>query len=165
MGLRREGRSKMSDDNSTMVISEVGPDLLTSPHILPALIELFAGEQRAVPVLQEQLLDHLTICHYCRTAIIALLSAAWKHDHQNGAQKKAAHELLERFANISRKIEEREAHEDERLGMFAEAIVNEGPDKAASQYPGMAEHLKICLDCRSVLDATVAYIRESKEMS
>lgn len=152
----------MSDENSTMVMSEVGPDLLTSPHIFPALIELFSGGQRPSSAQQEQLVDHLTICHYCRTAIIALLSAVWKHDHQNSAQE-AAHELLERFADISRKIEAIEAYADERLGMFAEAIVNEGPDKAASQYPGIAAHLKSCPDCLSVLDATVAYIRELKE--
>lgn len=152
----------MCDNNSTMVMSEVGPDLLTSPHILPALIELFTGEQQQLPAQQERLLDHLTVCHYCRTAIIALLSAVWKHDHQNSAQEEAAHELLERFASISRKIEMIEAYEDERLGMFAEAIVNEGADKAASQYPSIAAHLKICPDCRSVLDATIAYIRESR---
>jgi hypothetical protein len=155
----------MCDDNSTMVMTEVGPDLLTSPHVLPALIESFTDGQRPAPAQQEQLFDHLTICHYCRTAIIALLSAVWKHDRQNSAQEEAAHELLERFANISRKIEALEAYEDERLGMFAEAIVNEGPDKAAAQYPSIAAHLKICPNCHSVLDATVAYIRDSKGIS
>ena len=151
----------MSDNNRAMVISEVGPELFTPPHILPVLIELLTAE-RQLPPQQVQLFDHLITCHYCRTAVIVLLSIVERHDHQNNMQEDTAHELLERFAHISRKIEAIEAFEDERLGMFAEAIVAEGQDKAASRFPGMAAHVKICPDCCAVLEATVASLRESK---
>jgi hypothetical protein len=56
-----------------------------------------------------------------------------------------------------------EGREYELLGAYAEAIVTEGQDKADLRFPEVAAHLRICPDCRSVLEATVAFITETEE--
>lgn len=157
----------MKEDNAK-VITAVGPDLLVSPHVLPLLMELFAGDIQQASSQQEQLLAHLTTCHYCRTAVMVLLSHAQEYDYRNNNPEKPTRDLLTRFANISRAIEVREAgeaQEFERLGVYAEAIVNEGRARAAQRFPDVAAHLKMCSDCCSVLEATVAFITEAEETS
>ena len=91
---------------------------------------------------------------------MVLLGVAQEYDRRNNDPEGSAHDLLIRFANISRAIE---AHEYERLGAYAEAIVAEGRDKADLHFPDVASHLRICPDCRSALEATVAFITESEE--
>lgn len=152
----------MKEDNAP-VISEIGPDLFLPPHVLSVLMELFAGERQQVLSQQEQLLTHLTTCHFCRTAVVVLLGLAQEYDRRNNDPEEPAHDLLVRFANISRAIEAREAREFERLGAYAEAIVAEGRDKADLRFPDVAAHLRICPDCRSALEATVSSITESEE--
>jgi hypothetical protein len=147
----------MKEDNAK-VITAVGPDLLVPPHVLPLLMELFAGDRQQALSQQEQLLAHLATCHYCRTAVMVLLSYAQEYDHRNNNPEEPTRDLLTRFADISRAIEAREAQEFERLGVYAEAIVAEGREKAAQRFPDVAGHLKICPDCRSAVDATVAFI-------
>src|SRR6266851_5062601 len=149
----------MKEDNAAKVITVVGPDLLVPPHVLPLLMELFAGDREQALSQQERLLAHIATCHYCRTAVMVLLSYAQEYDHINNDSEKPTHELLTHFANISRAIETCEAQEFERLGVYAEAIVAEGRKKAARRFPSVATHLKICPDCRSAVDATVAFIR------
>ena len=152
----------MKEDNAT-VISEIGPDLFVPPHVLPVLMELIAGERQQVLSQQEQLLAHLATCHFCRTAVVVLLGLAQEYDRRNNDPEEPAHDLLVRFANISRAIEAREAREFERLGAYAETIVAEGRDGADLRFPDVAAHLKICPDCRSALEATVSSITESEE--
>jgi predicted anti-sigma-YlaC factor YlaD len=152
----------MKEDNAK-VITVVGPDLLVPPHVLPLLMELFAGDIQQASSQQEQLLAHLATCHYCRTAVMVLLSYAQEYDCRNNDPEKPTRDLLTHFANISRAIEAREAQEFERLGVYAETIVAEGQEKAAQRFPDVAAHLKMCPDCRSALDATVAFISGTEE--
>src|SRR5690348_7195559 len=110
-------------------ITGFSPDLLLSPHVLPLLMELFAGERPQVIVPVEQLLDHLKICHYCRTAVVVLLGFAGEYDRRNNDSQEPALGLLKRFADISREIEACEALIYERLGAYAEFRTKEGQDK------------------------------------
>ncbi len=150
----------MKEDNIT-VLSEVGPDLFEPPHILPALMELFAGDKQQALLQQEHLLAHLTTCHYCRTSIVFLLGVAQEYDHINNNAEESAHDLLIRIANINRLIIE--AHDYEQLGAYAEAIMADGQDKANLRFPDVTAHLRICSDCRSALETTVNFITEPKE--
>jgi hypothetical protein len=152
----------MKEDNAK-VITAVGPDLLVPPHVLPLLMELFAGDRQQALSQQKQLLAHLTTCHYCRTAVMVLLSYAQEYDRRNNNPEEPTRDLLTRFADISRAIEAREAQEFERLGVYAEAIITEGRKWAARRFPDVAAHLKMCPDCRSALEATVASITGAKE--
>ena len=149
----------MKDDNAT-VLSNIGPDLFEPPHILPVLMELFAGEKQQNTLPQEHLLAHLTSCHYCRASIVVLLDIAQECDCKNNNSETVAHDLLVRFASIQTLIE---THKYEQLGTYAEAIVAEGHAKADQRFPIIAAHLKLCFDCRSMLEATVDFITETKE--
>ena len=151
------------EEEKAKVITAVGPDLLVSPHILPVLMELFAGDSQQALSQQEQLLAHLTTCHYCRTAVMVLLSYAQEYDRRNNDPEEPTRDLLKRFADISRTLEAREAREFELLAAYAEAIVAEGREKAAQRFPDVAAHLNICSDCRSALEATVASITGAEE--
>lgn len=154
----------MKKDNATEVIPGVDTDLLVAPHVLPLLMELFAGDRQLAHTQQEQLVAHLETCHYCRTAVMVLLSYAQEYDHINNNPEEPTRDLLARFAHISRVIEACEAREFERLGAYAEAIVNEGRKKAARRFPDVAAHLKMCADCRSMIEATVAFISGAEEI-
>ena len=155
----------MEADNAN-VSTMIGPHLLEAPHVLPLLMELFAGDSQPAIAQEEHLVKHLTTCHYCRTAVMILLSYAQEYDRRNNNPEEPTRDLLKRFADISHEIEEREvreAQEFERLGAYAEAIVTEGREKATQRFPDVAAHLKICPDCRSALDATVATINRAEE--
>ena len=153
----KEGNTAMKEDKAT-VMSEVGPDLLEPPHILPVLMELFAGDRQQALAQQEQLFAHLAACQHCRTAVVVLLSVAQKYDHINNNPEEVVHNLLVGFATIDHKIE---AHRYERLGAYAEAIAAQGRDKAAALFPDLAAHLSTCPDCRSMLEATIAFLIEA----
>ena len=152
----------MKEDDATTMF-QVGPDLSAPPHVLPLLLELFVGERQQALSQQEQLLKHLAICHYCRTAIVVLLSVEREYDRRNNDAEEPACDLIMRFVHISEEIEAREAHEIERMGAYAEAIVSEGRERAAQRFPDVAAHLRICPDCCSALEATVAFITETEE--
>jgi hypothetical protein len=149
----------MKDDNTT-VLSNIGPDLFEPPHILPAVMELFAGEKQQTLLQQEHFLAHLTTCLYCRTTIVVLLDIAQDCDCRNNTPETSAHALLAHFANIQSLIK---AHKYERLGTYAETIVAEGHAKANLLFPLIAAHLKTCVDCYSMLEATLDFITEPKE--
>jgi hypothetical protein len=151
-------------EESVAAIAGFGPDLFVPPHILPTVMELLAGERQQAFTQQEQLIAHLAVCHYCRTAVVVLLGLAQEYDRRNNNSEEVVHNLLMHFANISREIEAHEAYEYERLGAYAEAIVAEGQDKADLRFPDVAVHLNICSDCRSAIEATVSSIIESEEI-
>ena len=154
----------MNEDNTT-VMSKISPDLFVPPHVLPVLMELFGGDRQQALSQQEQLLAHLEMCHFCRTAVVVLLSVAQEYDHRNNDPEEPTRDLLKRFADISREIEARQAHEFERLGVYAEEVVAEGWERAAQRFPDLASHLNICPDCRSALEATVSFIAKEEETS
>ena len=154
----------MKKVNVAKAITEFGPDLLVSPHVLPLLMELFAGDIQQALSQQEQLLAHLKTCHYCRTAVMVLLSYVQEYDHRNNNPEEPTRDLLARFASISRAIDAREAQEFERLGAYAEAIVAYGREKAAQRFPDVAAHLKICTDCYSAIEATVASLTDEEKV-
>src|SRR5579884_3811731 len=120
----------MKEDDAT-TMSQVGPDLSVPPHVLPLLMELFLGERQRVLSQQEQLLEHLATCNFCRTAVVVLLRIEQEYDRRNNDPEEPAHDLIMRFVRISDETEAREAHEIERMGAYAEAIVAEGREKAA----------------------------------
>ncbi len=152
----------MKEDDTT-IMSQVGPDLSVPPHVLPLLMELFLGERQQALSQQEQLLKHLAVCHYCRTAIVVLLRVEQEYDRRNNDPEEPARDLIMRFVRINDEIEAREAHEIERMGAYAEAIVSEGREKAAQRFPDVAAHVRTCPDCCSALEATVAFITEAEE--
>src|SRR5438270_8260325 len=106
----------MKEDNS-VDRPEVGPDMFVPPHVLPSLMELFAGESQRVLSQQEQLLAHIATCHYCRTAIMVLLSYELEYDRRSEYPEDPTRDLLMLFANITHKIEVREARESECMGV------------------------------------------------
>lgn len=150
----------MMKEDSTAALSRFSPDLFVSPHVLPLLMELFIGERQQVIAQQEQLLAHLNICHYCRTAVVVLLGLASEYDLRNNDSQEPALDLLTRFADISREIEAYEARMYECLGAYAEYLAEEGQDKARLRFPDIAAHLEICPDCHTAVEATVSFIAE-----
>jgi hypothetical protein len=150
----------MQEDNRT-TLSEVGPDLSIEPHVLPLLIEMLIGDGQQAFSQQQQLHTHLATCHYCRSAVIYLLGVEKEYDHRNNDTEEHVNNLLTRFAHLHRAIETMEAHAYERMGAYAEAIAAEGRDKANLRFPDMAVHLRTCSDCRSILEATLAFITGS----
>ena len=154
----------MREENAG-ILSKIGPDLLTPPHILPVLMELLAGDSPPDLSRQEQLFAHLAKCHYCRTAVVFLLKVAQGYDYINNNPQEPIRDLLTQFENISRDAQAREAREAwefERMGAYAEAIVAVGQEKADLSFPDVAAHVQICPDCLSAIQATVAAITESE---
>jgi hypothetical protein len=92
-----------------------------------------------------------------------LLSYELEYNRRSEYPEDPTRDLLMLFANISHKIEAREARESECMGAFAEAIVAEGQERAAQRFPDVATHLSICSDCCSVLEATVASVIGEEE--
>lgn len=148
----------MKEDTTTRF--EVPPDLMESPHVLPLLMELFAGDRQQAFSQQEQIYTHLAMCEYCRAAVIVLLSTAQDYDHRNNNAEGPIHDLLARFTQINDAIEE---HEYERLGVYVEMVVAKGQDQANLRFPDIAMHLKTCSDCRSAVIATIASITEAED--
>lgn len=151
-----KGAKPEMKEKITAILSEVGPDLLEPPHVVPVLMELFAGDRQQALTQQEQLLAHLVACHYCQTAAKFLIGVAQGVDRENNESEEDAHDLLKSFADIDRKIE---AHRYEMLAVYAETIVAKGRDEAAALFPDLAAHLLICSDCRLIIEETVAFIK------
>ena len=148
------------------ILSKIGPDLLAPPHILPALMELLAGDNPPDPSQHEQWLSHLATCHYCRTAVVFLLKVAEGYDIRNNNPQEPVRDLIAQFEKISREAEAREAREAqvfERMGAYAEAIVADGQEKADERFPDVATHLQICPDCRATVQSIVAALKESQK--
>ena len=148
------------------ILSKIGPDLLAPPHVLPALMELLAGDSPPDLSQQEQLLSHLATCHYCRTAVVFLLKVAEGYDLRNNNPQEPVRDLLAQFEKISKEAEAREAREAqvfERMGAYAEALVAEGQKKAEERFPDVANHIQICHDCQAAVQSIVAAIKESEK--
>lgn len=148
------------------ILSQIGPDLLAPPHILSVLMELLAGDNPPDLSHQEHVFSHLATCHYCRTGVMFLLKVAEGYDRRNNNHEEPVHDLLAKFEQISREAEAREAREAwifERMGAYAEATAAVGKKKADQSFPEVAAHVKICPDCRSAIQATVASIGESEK--
>ena len=95
-----------------------------------------------------------------------LLKVAEGYDRRNNNHEEPVHDLLAKFEQISREAEAREAREAwifERMGAYAEATAAVGKKKADQSFPEVAAHVKICPDCRSAIQATVASIGESEK--
>lgn len=147
----------------TTIISEASPDLLEPPHVVPVLMELFAGDTQQAFAQQKDVFAHLVACHYCRTAAMFLLGVAEEYEHRNNDPVDVVHDLLTRFADIDRKIGMKEAQKYERLAFYAETIVAKSRDEAAELFPDLAAHLSVCSDCRSMVEETVAFLIEAED--
>jgi hypothetical protein len=135
------------------------PDLLISPHIVPQLIDLIAGQSHAGNDLQEQLVSHLTECEACRTALIILLDVAREADRRSNLPERAASDVLARFVTIHQRLA---AQEYERMGAYAEAIVARGKEEAGRRFPVLATHVEECPNCRMALEATLTFLAEEE---
>jgi hypothetical protein len=158
----REEIAQMNKDVSR-VLSEVGPDLLSPPHILTILLELLEGDSVQIVAQQEQVVAHLLACDYCRTAVVIALNVAQEYDHRNNDSENPTHDLLVRFASINREIEACTESEYERMGAYAETIIAKGRKKANKQFHTLSEHIKRCRSCRSALEDTLAFLRILEE--
>jgi|GEM_PF-1235641 len=134
------------------------PDLLLPPHMLPVLMELFAGSGQKAISERELLIEHLAVCQYCRTAVVALLGIAQEYDRRNGLSEEPTQNLLMDFASLSQSIDADEARNYERIGAYAEAVVAEGQERAALRFPVLAAHLRTCSECRLRTEETIAAI-------
>ena len=147
-------------ERKAIVMDKVRPDLFVPPHIAGKLVDLVAGEWQPDLSQQEQLVAHLTECHFCRTALIVLLSAGQEYERSNCYPEGPAHDLLMRFVTIH---EEVEVQEYEQMGAYAEAIVAEGREEAEKRFPVLAEHIRRCPGCKSTVEETVAFLKESEK--
>lgn len=138
---------------------EIHPDLMKAPHVLPLLMELFAGDRQQALSQQEQIYTHLAMCEYCRTAVIFLLSTAQEYDHRNNNEEEPIHDLLVRFPQINDAIE---GYRYERLGAYVEMVVAKGQEQADLHFPDIAVHLKTCSDCCSLVKRAIASITETE---
>lgn len=84
------------------------PDLFAPPHVLPQLFEWLSGGWMPDTTQQQEMEQHLFTCSYCRTALLYLLSVAEEADRHTGEDPAPAHALLERWANLHHRLEERQ---------------------------------------------------------
>lgn len=152
----------MKEDTSG-VIAKVGPDLLVPPHILSTLIELLGGDSLHNLTQQEQMIEHLSVCHYCRTAIVIVLNVAQEYDRRNNESETPSRDLLARFASISREIEACKEPEYELMGAYAETIIAKGREEASKEFPTLSEHIKRCRSCQSTLNDTLTFLSKLEE--
>jgi len=89
-----------------------------------------------------------------------LLSAGQEYERSNSYPEGPARNLLMRFVTIHHEIE---AQEYEQMGAYAEAIVAEGREEADKRFPILAEHIRRCPACKSTVEETVAFLKESEE--
>lgn len=141
----------------TSVRENVRLDLLVPPHVVDKLVNLFADTWQLDTVQLEQLAAHLKECSPCRTFLIALLGTEANRVNPNSNPENPAHDLLMRFVNLHHKIE---SQEYEQLGAYAEAIIAKGENEADKRFPTIAEHIHRCSGCKSVLEETLAFLRE-----
>lgn len=144
-----------------IIMDTVNPDLLEAPHIEGELLHFIAGEWQPNSYQWKRLAKHLTVCSYCRTALIVLLSAECKYEEEkevlNNSLETPVQGLLAQFVIPHHRIE---AQEHERMGTYAEAIVAKGQEEAAKRFPAFAEHIKRCSSCKATLEETLAFLKE-----
>ncbi len=148
------------EDKRASVMDKVHPDLLVPPHIVDRLYHLVLGEWQPDPSQQEQLVAHLTECRYCRTFLIVFLSADQEYERLNASPEAPVHNLLTRLVAIHHEIE---AQDYEQMGAYAEAIIAVGREEADKRFPALAEHVRRCPNCQSMLEDTLAFLNEPEE--
>jgi hypothetical protein len=148
------------EDKHATIKDEVIPDLLVSPHIVDELFYVVMGELQIDSTQQEQIVEHLSACEYCRKALLVLLSADSENDMSNNYTDPSVHNLLTQFATINHEIA---AHDFEQMGAYAEAIKAEGRKKADKRFSVLAGHIRKCASCRSWLQETLDFLNESEE--
>ena len=148
------------EDKHATIKDEVIPDLLVSPHIVYELFHIVMGECQLDSTQQEQMVEHLSRCEYCRQALLALLSTDQEYEMSNNFIEPSAHDLLTRFETIHQEIA---VHDYEQMGAYAEAITFEGKKKADKRFSVLAEHIKKCASCRSWLKELLTFLNESEE--
>ena len=148
----------MEKDNA-IVMEQTHPEIFSAPHIAQNLLQLVQGEWYPNPREMDQLIDHLFRCHYCRSALKVLLAVEPAETRLKGDPETVADEILLRFVTI---LDEIEAREYEYLSSFAEAVANEGREKAEERFPTLAAHLKSCSICESALNDILTFLDETK---
>lgn len=147
--------------NKTNVMDKIQSELLDPPHVLDTLIHLVIGEWKLTSPQREQLIGHLTACSYCRTALIVLLSVDQEYQRSNASPDEAAiSDLLARFEAIHCELESRRY---EQIGAYAEAIVAKGKEEADRRFHVLAQHIKECSECTSLLEDTLDFLNETTE--
>ena len=132
----------MKSNKRLPTVIEKGPDLKIPPHVFPQLMDLFFDEKQQVNFQEEQLLAHLTVCHYCRMALKTLLIIVRDYDHKNEPFNQVSQELLERFIQIDDELDTLEAHRLEHLAAYTEVVVEHGEIEAIIRFPDVAAHLE-----------------------
>ena len=148
------------ENKHATIKAEAIPDLLVSPHIVYELFNVVIGECQLDSTQQEQIVEHLSGCEYCRKTLLALLSTDQEYELSKNYTETPAHNLLARFETIDHEIA---VHDYEQMGAYAEAIKFEGRKKADKRFPELAEHIKKCASCRSWLKETLTFLNESDE--
>ena len=72
----------MQNNKRVSAVIEKGPDLKMPPHVFPQLMDLFFGEPQQTYSQEEYVLAHLTVCHYCRMALKALLAIVQDYEER-----------------------------------------------------------------------------------
>jgi len=146
------------ENKKATIIDRVHPDLLIPPHIVGKLFHLVMGEWQPDSSQQEQLVEHVSECHYCRTSLLVLLTAEQEYERLNNYPETSAHNLLKQFVTIHHEIE---GQDYEHLGAYAEAIIAKGREEADKRFPILGEHIRKCSSCKSTLEATLAFLNET----
>lgn len=145
-------------ERNAALMDKISPDLFVVPHIMDKLVLLVADEWHPDPSQQEQLIVHFIECSYCRTAFIVSFFAEQEYERSRGNLTTSVSELITSFVNIHHKIE---SWEHEYIGTYAEAIMAAGKEEADKRFARLAEHIKRCQRCRSDVEETLAFLKES----
>jgi hypothetical protein len=145
------------EDKKATIIDKVSPDLLVSPHIVSELFHLVVGEWQPDSSQQEQLVVHLRECYYCRTSLIVLLSTDQEYEMANSYTETPARNLLTQFVAIHHEIA---VQDYEHMGAYAEAIISKGREEADKRFSVLAEHVRKCSSCKSMLEETLSFLNE-----
>jgi hypothetical protein len=154
---QRQGGARNMEDKKTTIKDNVHPDLLIPPHIVGKLFHLVMGEWQPDSSQQEQLVVHISECHYCRTSLLVLLAVEQENERLNSYLETSAYNLLRQFVTIHHEIE---IQDYEQLGAYAEAIIAKGKDEADKRFPVLAGHIRKCSSCKSTLEETLTFLDE-----
>lgn len=143
-------------------IDLICPDLLQSPHIVDELLHLLSGTLKLDSSAQKQLIAHYASCEYCRVFLVILLTAEQKYVCADEQREAAICAILEQFVAIDHKLM---ALDHEHLCAYAEAIVAEGREAAASSNPIQSQHVCVCKNCCAEVDDIIKFICSPEALS
>ena len=147
------------EEKKVTIMDKVRPDLLVPPHVVDKLFHLVKGEKRPDASELEQMAAHLTECAYCRTLLIVLLSTEQEYERLKDPTETSARELLAQVAEIHLAAE---SVDYEQIGAYAEAIVAEGKEDADKQFSVLADHIKKCSGCKTILEEILDFLNETE---